>query len=74
MIEAIKDKYTLGIDYGTLSVRTVLMNCRTGEAAATSTMAYPHAVQEVMKQSGVPKEDVIGLSDRLHVLHCGSVG
>ena len=94
MIEAIKDKYTLGIDYGTLSVRTVLMNCRTGEAAATSTMAYPHAVmdrvlpdnvtqlpanwaleypddytlvlehtvQEVMKQSGVPKEDVIGLS------------
>ena len=89
-----KDKYTLGIDYGTLSVRTVLMNCRTGEAAATSTMAYPHAVmdrvlpdnvtqlpanwaleypddytlvlehtvQEVMKQSSVPKEDVIGLS------------
>ena len=88
------DKYTLGIDYGTLSVRTVLMNCRTGEAASTSTMAYPHAVmdrvlpdnvtqlpanwaleypddytlvlehtvQEVMKQSGVPKEEVIGLS------------
>ena len=87
-------KYTIGIDYGTLSVRTVLMNCSDGSVAAVSTMAYPHGVmdqylpdgkselppnwaleypadylqvlietvREVMTKSGVPKEDVIGLS------------
>ena len=37
-------KYTLGIDYGTLSVRTVLMNLDDGKIAATATMDYPHAV------------------------------
>ena len=88
------NKYTLGIDYGTLSVRTVLMNCRDGSVAAVSTMPYPHAVmdrilpdgktvlpanwalqypadylqvlthtvREVMGESGVSSEDVIGLS------------
>ncbi len=86
-------KYTLGIDYGTLSARTVLMNCEDGSVAASATKAYPHAVMDrelpdgtplpaawaledaedyilalketvrkVMKDSGVPKEDVIGLS------------
>ena len=34
-------KYTIGIDYGTLSVRTVLMNCSDGSVAAVSTMALP---------------------------------
>ncbi len=88
------NQYTLGIDYGTLSVRTVLMNCTDGEIAAVSSMAYPHAVmdqvlpdgrtmlpanwaleypddylevlehtvREVMDQSGIRPEDVIGLS------------
>ena len=86
-------RYTLGIDYGTLSARTVLMNCEDGSTAASATMAYPHAVMDkelpdgtrlpaswaledaddyllalketirkVMKESGIPKEDVIGLS------------
>lgn len=86
-------KYTLGIDYGTLSARTVLMDCEDGSVAASSTKAYPHAVMDrqlpdgtplgtgwaledaedyvlalketvrnVMRESGVPKEDVIGLS------------
>ena len=89
-----RDKYTLGIDYGTLSARTVLMNCADGSVAASASMAYPHAVmdrvlpdkvtqlpanwaleypddyiltlehtvREVMEQSLVPPEDVIGLS------------
>ena len=88
------DKYTLGIDYGTLSARTVLMNCTDGSIAAGASMAYPHAVidrvlpdgttqlpanwaleypadyilvleqtvSQVMKESAVPAEDVIGLS------------
>lgn len=86
-------KYTLGIDYGTLSARTVLMNCSDGSVAASCAMAYPHAVMDrslpdgtplpanwaledaedyllvlkhtvrkVMEDSGIPKEDVIGLS------------
>ena len=87
-------KYTLGIDYGTLSVRTVLMDCGDGSVAAVDTMAYPHGVMsdclpdgktqlavnwaleypddyllvlektvnEVMKTSGVAKENVIGLA------------
>ena len=86
-------RYTLGIDYGTLSARTVLMNCSDGSVAASSAMEYPHAVmdralpdgtplpaswaledaqdyilvlertvKDVMRESGVPKEDVIGLS------------
>ena len=87
------EKYTLGIDYGTLSARTVLMNCSDGSVAASATKAYPHAVMDrslpdgtplpaawaledaedyilalketvrkVMEDSGIPKEDVIGLS------------
>lgn len=86
-------KYTLGIDFGTLSARTVLMNCEDGSLAASATKAYPHAVMDkelpggtplpaswaledaddytlalketirkVMEDSGVSKEDVIGLS------------
>ena len=86
-------KYTLGIDYGTLSARTVLMSCEDGSTAASATMAYPHAVMDrelpdgtrlppswalqdaddyilamketvrkVMMESGIPKENVIGLS------------
>ena len=86
-------KYTLGIDFGTLSARTVLMNCEDGSFAASATKAYPHAVMDrelpdqtplpaswaledaddyilalketvrkVMEDSGVSKEDVIGLS------------
>ncbi len=39
-------RYTLGIDYGTLSARTVLMNCCDGSVAASAVMAYPHAVIE----------------------------
>lgn len=86
-------KYTLGIDYGTLSARTVLMNCLDGSIAASATKLYPHAVidrelpdgtllpagwaledaedyllaleqtvRRVMGESGIQKEDVIGLS------------
>ena len=40
------NKYTLGIDYGTLSARTVLMDCADGSVAASATMSYPHAVMD----------------------------
>ncbi|MBQ6322343.1 MAG: ribulokinase, partial [Lachnospiraceae bacterium] len=48
-------KYTLGIDYGTLSVRTVLMDCMDGSVAAVDTMAYPHGVMSDYLPDGKTK-------------------
>ncbi len=85
-------KYSLGIDFGTLSGRALLINVETGEEIATSTFEYPHAVMDetlpsgkklgvdwalehpqdyldvlshtipdVIKQSGVSADDIIGV-------------
>ena len=45
-------KYTLGIDYGSLSGRTVLVRCDTGEVVAESTLDYPHAVMDTALPDG----------------------
>lgn len=37
-------KYAIGLDYGTLSVRGVLIDTRKGEVVASDTFAYPHGV------------------------------
>lgn len=37
-------KYSIGIDYGTLSGRALLVNVNTGAEIATSVLNYPHAV------------------------------
>ena len=39
-------KYALGLDYGTLSVRTILLNIETGEKKGISVFEYPHGVME----------------------------
>lgn len=39
-------KYTLGIDYGTLSGRALLVDASTGEELASSVYDYPHAVMD----------------------------
>ncbi len=39
-----KQKYTIGIDFGTLSGRAVLVDVRDGREVADFTMEYPHAV------------------------------
>lgn len=45
-------KYTIGIDFGTLSGRAILVDVSTGEELATSTLEYKHGVMEYSLPSG----------------------
>lgn len=85
-------KYTIGVDFGTLSGRAVIVNAITGEEIADAVHEYSHGVMdtklpdgtklshdwalqhpqdyldvlantipEILKKSGVSKEDVIGI-------------
>ncbi len=56
-------KYTLGIDYGTLSARAVLMNCSDGSVAAAASMNYPHAVMDKILPDGTRLEANWALQD-----------
>ena len=39
-------KYAIGIDYGTLSARALVVEIGTGREVGTAVMAYPHAVMD----------------------------
>ena len=39
-------KYTIGVDYGTLSGRAILVDAKTGEEKASAVYEYPHAVMD----------------------------
>ena len=45
-------RYTIGIDYGTLSGRTLLIDCQTGEEIADSVYEYSHGVMDEMLPDG----------------------
>lgn len=47
------DKYVLGFDFGTLSVRALLVEITSGEAAAESTFAYPNRIFDSELPGGV---------------------
>lgn len=51
-------KYVIGIDYGTLSARAVLVDCLTGKEIAERTENYSHAVMDFELPSGkkLPKD------------------
>ncbi len=45
-------KYTIGIDFGTLSARAVALELSTGKEAAEAVFAYPHGVMDTCLPSG----------------------
>ena len=45
-------KYSIGVDYGTLSGRALLVNNETGEEMASAVYEYPHAVMDSCLPSG----------------------
>ena len=47
-------KYVIGLDYGTLSGRAVVVDAATGEIAAQAVKEYPHAVMDQSLPCGVP--------------------
>jgi len=47
-------KYTIGLDYGTLSGRAVLVDITTGEECACDALDYAHAVMETALPDGTP--------------------
>ena len=50
-----KQKYSLGIDFGTLSGRAVLVETDTGNIAATAVKDYTHGVMDEFLPDGVTK-------------------
>lgn len=47
-------KYAIGLDYGTLSARAVLVDVKTGDIAADSVFFYPHGVMDTELPCGTP--------------------
>jgi L-ribulokinase len=47
-------KYTIGVDFGTLSGRAVLVNAENGAELADSTLEYAHAVMDETLPDGTP--------------------
>ena len=46
-------KYTIGLDFGSLSCRAVLVNTKTGQEVAVATSEYRHAIMDtVLAASG----------------------
>jgi len=50
-------KYTIGIDFGTLSGRTVLADTATGQVISSAVHEYPHAVMDRTMPDGTPLPD-----------------
>lgn len=65
-------KYTIGIDFGTLSGRAVLVRIPDGTVVAESSLAYPHGVMDEFLPDGTPLPSKFALQhpqDYLDVLY-----
>lgn len=65
-------KYTIGIDFGTLSGRAVLVRVADGAVMAESALAYPHGVMDEALPNGTPLPPKFALQhpqDYLDVLY-----
>ena len=47
-------KYLIGIDYGTLSGRAIVVDAATGEQLGTHVTEYPHGVMDRTHQARTP--------------------
>ena len=47
-------RYTVGVDFGTLSARAALVDVQTGVCLASATMEYPHGVMDTALPDGTP--------------------
>lgn len=64
-------KYTIGIDYGTLSARAILVDVADGAVKATSAMDYPHGVMDrSLMDYGIPLEPDWALQDPMDYIEC----
>ena len=71
-------KYALGLDFGTLSVRALLIDIQSGEEKASSVYEYPHGVMETRIPSGQklpqnwalqdPQDYLNGLEETIHTI------
>ena len=62
------EKYVIGVDYGTLSGRALLVRVSDGAEIATAVFEYPHAViEEVLPTSGakLPPDWALQVPSRL---------
>ena len=65
-------KYTIGIDFGTLSGRAVLVRVPDGTVVAEASLAYPHGVMDEALPDGTPLPPKFALQhpqDYLEVLY-----
>ena len=65
-------KYTVGVDYGTLSARALLLDIETGHEVAASEFTYPHAILQADFFAPTPLEKTASLEhpqDYLDALH-----
>lgn len=56
-------RYAIGLDYGTLSVRALLVNIKTGEEVGVSVFEYPHGVMETHLPTGEALSEKWALQD-----------
>ncbi len=56
-----EDKFVIGVDYGTLSGRAVVVRVSDGQELGTAVLEYPNAVMDTVLNSTGQNLDLTGL-------------